>query len=67
MTKIRIEDTRNAGYCVSATKVWFSTHGFDFKSFVRDGIDYDLVKDIDDVVVGRSYKKALEREKGGVK
>lgn len=36
---ITITDIRAAGFCVSGVKDWFAAQGWDFKAFLRDGMD----------------------------
>ena len=59
--KITIHDTRKCGYCISATKRWMEDHDFDFRDFVKNGLEWDRVKHIDEEVVARSYEQALIR------
>lgn len=39
MTKVVIQDVRDAGYCSSGARRWFEGYGFDFRDFMANGID----------------------------
>ena len=39
MTRITIQDVRDAGYCASGARRWFEGYGFDFRDFMSNGID----------------------------
>lgn len=40
--KIYIHDIRKAGYCSKGARRWFEQRGFDFREFIRSGIDCEL-------------------------
>ena len=60
--RITIHDTRKCGYCIQATRPWMQNHGFDFRDFVKNGIDWEDMKHIDEEVVHRAYQQACLRE-----
>lgn len=41
---VRIGDVRAAGYCVQGARRWAESHGIDFKDFLRDGIDAEVLR-----------------------
>lgn len=70
MTRVTLRDMRAGGVCVGKTRVWFDTHGLDFRDFARNGIDSETVLAIDDnrdevlSVVKHAEKREAE-ENGG--
>lgn len=46
MTKITISDVRNAGFCVSGLRDFADEHGLDFRDFVKNGIDSQVLIDL---------------------
>lgn len=42
MNKITIKDIRLAGHCCLGAKGWFKDHGFDFRKFLKDGIEEEV-------------------------
>jgi hypothetical protein len=39
--RITITDCRRVGFCASGIKRWFEAQGFDFRNFLKNGIDAD--------------------------
>lgn len=62
MTRITVRDALKAGICVRGQRRFFASHGLDFLQFVKDGIDADSLKDIDDLNLSRAKVFAEERE-----
>ena len=57
--KVTVNDMRKAGYCVAGTRAWAIKQGFtpdDWRAFVRNGIDVERLKDMDNALV----KKIME-------
>lgn len=48
---IRITHLRKIHACVKLSKVWFKEHDLDWKDFVKNGIDLEILKQIDDIHV----------------
>lgn len=60
---ITIQHARDAGLCVHGLRHWFERHDLDFRAFLRDGIDADLVLASGDAMVLRvvEYAQAQAR------
>jgi hypothetical protein len=56
--KIYIRHLRMAGMCPKAKEYFFERYGFDWKDFVRNGIDIEKVRHIDDAMVKQVIKVA---------
>jgi hypothetical protein len=61
--KLTIHDLRAAGFCVAGIRDHYEKMASDqdFRSFVRNGIDLDSARKIDDAHVQRGIEKAEER------
>lgn len=61
--KLTINDLRSAGFCVTGIKDHYEKMGLDqtFKEFVRNGLDLEAAREIDDEHVRRGIAKAEER------
>jgi|CryGeyDrversion2_2_1046609.scaffolds.fasta_scaffold00548_9 hypothetical protein len=61
--KLTIHDLRAAGFCVTGIKDHYEKMGLDqdFRSFVRNGLDIESARLIDDAHVQRGIEKAEER------
>ena len=64
MTLVTVSDLRKGGYCVSGAKRWFEAHDLDFRDFVKNGIDAEVVRPIGDPMSQRCIEIAEEREDG---
>ena len=42
-TVITIDHVRAAGLCVNGTRTWFALHDLDFRAFLRDGCDAEIL------------------------
>lgn len=40
---VTISDIRAAGHCVKGAKSWFEYHELDFKAFLREGIEAEIL------------------------
>lgn len=47
---IYISDVRKAKLCIDGTKKFFKTHNLDFRDFVKNGIDEEIIAKIDDAM-----------------
>lgn len=63
MDKVTIHDLRKSGFCISGIKSYYEKLGLKltFKEFVREGIDLDIVREIDDAYVQRGIKNMKKR------
>ena len=61
MTKVYIKDLRALGYCVRGVKKFCSKHDIDFKSFLQEGIDGDVLKQTKDGMAIKAIEIAEER------
>lgn len=61
--KLTINDLRAVGFCVTGIKDHYEKMGLDqpFKEFVRNGLELDAAREIDDEHVRRGIAKAEER------
>lgn len=63
--RITITDIRQAGHCVAGARRWFEAHGFDFKAFIRDGIDSEALLATGDALAEQVIARKQEREARG--
>lgn len=42
--KVTVDDFRRAGICKKAKTLFFCKHNLDWKSFIRDGIDSEVLR-----------------------
>lgn len=49
--RITALDVQKAGYCLAGAKKWFERHEFDFREFIRDGVEVDKLPQDDAMVV----------------
>lgn len=40
---ITIDDIRKTGHCTRGAKLWFQKYGLDFRDFVQNGIEADVL------------------------
>lgn len=59
--RVTIQDIRAEHFCSAGARVWFEQQGFDWDDFLKNGIDSDEGKKIDDVMMQRIIKRAEER------
>jgi hypothetical protein len=63
--RITIQDIRDAGYCASGARRWFSEQGLDFRDFMQNGI---LIADFlatNDGMAALVVTRKLERDARG--
>lgn len=41
---ITVTDIRQAGHCATGIRDWFERQGFDFRDFLKNGIDEDRLR-----------------------
>lgn len=51
MTRVTIQDLRDARYCLAGVRPWFRRHGFEWQDFLANGIDADRLRATDDALV----------------
>lgn len=44
MTRVYVRHLRSQNWCVKGIRYWFEVHGLDYKDFVRNGIEADVVR-----------------------
>lgn len=60
--RITITDIRLAGHCVSGTREWFAAYNLDFRDFIRNGIDADVLLATGDGLAVQVVERKIERE-----
>ena len=65
---VTIDDVRAVGLCVNGTRVWFARQDMDFRAFLRDGCDADILLATGDAmaqrVVEHARNQSSQREQG---
>lgn len=65
-TLITIDHVRAVGLCVNGTRTWFARQGLDFRSFLRDGLQAEVLLATGDAmalrVVEHARKASAEQE-----
>lgn len=61
--KITIHDLRKAGFCVSGIRSHYDNMGLDlpFREFVRNGLDLEIARGLDDAHVKKGVQVAEAR------
>lgn len=59
---ITITDIRLTGHCVSGTRDWFKAYGLDFRDFIRNGIDAEVLLATGDALAQQVVDRKIERE-----
>lgn len=67
MTIVRMSHIRQANLCSGGTRQWFVNHGFDWTSFLVDGIDAELLLATGDALAFRVVKIAKDENEDGRK
>ena len=60
-----IQDVRNAGYCASGARRWFEAYDLNFRAFLSDGIDAEILRGTGDALGIRVANVAEERMTDG--
>jgi hypothetical protein len=59
---VTITDVRMAGHCVAGARDWFRAYDLDFREFVRNGMDSDILLATDDALAKQVIERKLQRE-----
>ena len=63
-TVITIDHVRAVGLCVNGTRMWFARHDLDFRTFLRDGCDAEILLSTGDAMALKvvDYARARIRQ-----
>lgn len=56
--------SKRPGFCRDKSKTWFASHGLDWRAFVRDGIDEQVLLATDDAMALAVVRWAHQCEAG---
>lgn len=59
---ITITDIRNAGHCVAGARSWAKAYDIDFRDFLKNGIDADVLLATGDAMAVQVVERKIERE-----
>ena len=59
---VTITDIRLAGHCVAGARDWFKAYDLDFREFIRNGMDSDILLATGDGLAEQVVERKLERE-----
>ena len=59
---ITMQHVRANGHCARGTRTWFARHGLDFRAFLKDGIESDVLLAIGDALALAVVEKARMSE-----
>lgn len=62
MTRVTIQDLRDARYCLAGVRPWFRRHGLDWQDFLAHGIEADRLRTTGDALVEPVIRIAEMRE-----
>ena len=62
MTRVTIQDLRDARYCLAGVRPWFRRHELDWQDFLSHGIDADRLRATGDALVEPVIQIAEMRE-----
>jgi hypothetical protein len=62
VTRVRVQDLRNARYCLAGVRPWFRRHGFDWQEFLAHGIETHRLRATGDALVEPVIRIAELRE-----
>ena len=62
MTRVTIQDLRDARYCLAGVRPWFRRHGFAWSEFLAHGIEADRLRATGDALVDPVIRIAETRE-----
>ena len=51
MTRVTIQDLRDARYCLAGVRPWFRRHGLDWQDFLARGVEADRLRATGDALV----------------
>lgn len=63
MTRVTIQDLRDARYCLAGVRPWFRRHGLDWQDFLARGIEADRLRATGDALVEPVIRIAETRER----
>ncbi len=61
MTRVTIQDLRDARYCLAGVRPWFQRHGLNWQDFLAYGIDADRLRATNDALVDPVIQIAASR------
>lgn len=64
MTTVTHADLRVLGYCNRGSRDFFDRHGLDWREFLHDGIDAEILLSTGDAMASRVVEQAQKREAG---
>lgn len=59
---VTITDIRLAGHCVSGARQWFNEYDLDFREFIRNGMDSEVLLATGDALAKQVIDRKIERE-----
>jgi len=62
VTRVTIQDLRDARYCLAGVRPWFRRHGLDWQAFLDSGIEADRLRATGDALVEPVITIAEQRE-----
>ena len=62
MTRVTIQDLRDARYCLAGVRPWFRRHGLDWQDFLAHDIEADRLRTTGDALVEPVIRIAEMRE-----
>lgn len=60
---VRMTHLSELGFCGRGARAWFQSHGLDFRSFLKDGVDSEVLRATGDARALAVVKHA-ERKRG---
>lgn len=61
--RITVREIRQTGHCVRGIKTWFTSHGYDFKQVVREGVSIEEIRALNDGLGDQVVDAVLENRK----
>lgn len=62
MAKVFIRHTRGLGMCCSGVKSWFEKKGLDYRSFLTEGVDEELLLATNDAMAEKAVEFMRKEE-----
>lgn len=59
---ITITDIREAGHCVAGARTWFKAYDLDFREFLKNGLDSEVLLATGDGLAEQVIQRKIERE-----
>lgn len=60
--RITIDDIIKAGHCPSGARTWFNAHSLDFRDFLKNGVEAEVLLATGDGLAQRVVDRKRERE-----